>query len=125
MYNASIQTLTPRANVVGAIASLLILIGAGAAQAVPINPAPGAITCKVGEPGRVGGDTEGFFDPELNGGLGGPEIDLGGFNGVDCGPTDPGVGDPPPPVPPDFTRFPFPGDRDIVLHGLYELHSMY
>jgi hypothetical protein len=121
MRNANIRVSATLVGVVGAITSLLTLIGARAAHAVPINATPGAITCKVGEPGRVGSDFEDFLDPETNQ----SEIDLGSLDDVACGRNDPSIGDPPPLVPPDVTHFPFPGDRDIVLHGLFELHGMY
>jgi hypothetical protein len=117
------------------LASLFTSMAADGARAVPINSTPGAITCKVGEPGSVGGDFEGFFDPEL----GGLEIDLGSFDNVDCGPNnDPP--EPPPPPPPELIPFSlesrpvvivddvalrYPGPTDLVLHGRYILHGMY
>ena len=85
----------------------------------------------------MGEDFEGFFDPELNGGKGGLEIDLGSFDSVDCGPNDPTQ---PLPLPPTLIPFSlesrpvvivddvalrYPGPTDLVLHGRYILHGMY
>jgi hypothetical protein len=105
-------------------------LSADQARAVSINPIPGAITCKVGEPGGVGEDFEGFFDEET----GGLEIELEGFDTADCGPNEPGV-EPPPPLPHPVDDHPVVivegvrhrtlGDTDLVLHGRYILHGMY
>jgi hypothetical protein len=112
------------------VASLFTLAAADGAWAVAIDSTPGAITCKVGEPGRVGDDFEGFLDPQTNG----PEIELEGFDSVDCGPNVPGV-EPPPlnPLSPgdrsmffvDGVLYAFPGPTDLVLHGRYLLGGMY
>lgn len=138
MCQTIVKTIPPCAY--GLIAaSLFILVAADGARAVPINSTPGAITCKVGEPGGVGEDFEGFFDPELNDGKGGLELDLGSFDSIDCGPNDPTQPPPlPPPLPPTLLPFSlesrpvvivddvalrYPGPTDLVLHGRYILHG--
>ncbi len=106
---------------IGAACTGLIL-ASGAAQAAPINPIPGAITCTVGEPGGVGDDFDGFLDPET----GKPEIELEGFDSVECGPNTDFTPEPPNPLPPVADPFPYPGEKtDDHLHGLFELHGMY
>lgn len=133
MYQAILKTVS-RYSYGLVVACLFTLLAGRGAWAVPINSIPGAVTCKVGEPGQVGDDFEGFYDPELNGGKGGLEIDLGSFDGVDCGPNVPGVE--PPPLHPisdagrksifiNGVRYLLPGDNDILLHGRYILHGMY
>lgn len=127
MYEATVRTFRTRAYL-AVVASLVTLVAVGEAQAVPINSAPGAITCTVGEPGGVGDDFEGFLDTTT----GQPEIELEGFDSVECGPNEPGV-EPPPPMPPIDDPLVFVNDRpyltaaytDIDLHGLYRLHGMY
>ncbi len=116
------------------LASLFNLVAAEQARAVAINSNPGAFTCKVGEPGGVGDDFEGFLDPTT----GKAEFELEGFDNVECGPNDPA--EPPPPLPPTLLPFSlesrpvvivddvallYPGSTDLVLHGRYILHGMY
>jgi hypothetical protein len=111
------------------VASLSTLVAADGAWGLAIDSTPGAITCKVGEPGRVGDDFEGFLDAN-----GKPEIELENFDSVDCGPNVPGVEPPPPnPLSPGDRSLVFvqgvlyalPGSTDIVLHGRYRLGGMY
>jgi hypothetical protein len=113
--------------------ALVILLAPQRARAVAINPIPGAVTCQVGEPGGVGDDFEGFVTPDKNGA---PELDveLEGFDEVECGPSNPGVEVPRllplslqdrPVVSLDGVRYRSPGPTDIVLHGRYILHGMY
>jgi hypothetical protein len=133
MYQAIVKTVPACAFGLVA-ASLFILVAADRARAVAINTTPGAITCKVGEPGGVGDDFEGFLDATT----GKAEFELEGFDNVDCGPNDPP--EPPPPLPPELVPFSldsrpvvivddvalrYPGPTDLVLHGRYILHGMY
>lgn len=116
MCKAIIKT-SPTRVCLAVVASVFTLTAAGAAQAVPINTMPGQTTCKIEEPGGVGGDYEGFLDPTT----GQSEIELEGLDGVECGINDPAIdGDtpPPPPVPPTVDPFPYPGAPDIDLQGI-------
>jgi hypothetical protein len=132
MYQATVKS--DHTYVYGlAIASLFSLVAADGARAVAINPIPGAITCQVGEPGGVGDDFEGFV-LENDAGLPELDIELEGFDSVECGPGSPGT-EVPRPLPLslqdrpvvtlDGVRYRAPGPTDIVLDGRYILGGMY